>query len=332
MHEHALHSLVDFMVSYGACLATLTISISFWQLPHFSKASNFCPLCQATTVGENTWCNFRPDAPWRQTLWQSHTWRAWQGRSRSPFFSLSYTSALTVCLDYLHCKYLGSDQYQFGAVFEVLVRFVLPGAPDENLERVWEALQEAYRALRTPLQSRYRYINKLSMFIRKGYSKLRGKGGEIRHLGFALTLVFKKFMNAGLRVHREILYMLQANNTMERLLSENRTRWSFDAESAAQFATACSEMLSLQARVARHFAESGEQLFDMTPKCHFLQHLAIMSNGISPRVTWCWAGEDFMHRAQVLAQSSSRGIHCTRVMSKMIRKYRVALTMQFAEL
>ena len=123
----------------GLCLATLTISISFCSCHTFPKASNFCPLCQATTVGENTWCNFRPDAPWRQTLWQSHTWRAWQGRSRSPFFSLSYTSALTVCLDYLHCKYLGSDQYQFGAVFEVLVRFVLPGAPDENLERVWEA-------------------------------------------------------------------------------------------------------------------------------------------------------------------------------------------------
>ena len=41
-------------------------------------------------------------------------------------------------------------------------------------------------------------------------------------------------------------------------------------------------MFLLQARVARHFAESGERLFDMTPKCHFLQHLAIMAKGTQP--------------------------------------------------
>ena len=247
-------------------------------------------------------------------------------------FSLFYTSALTVSLDYLHCKYLGSDQYQFGAVLEMLTRFILKGTPEANLATIWEALQKAYDRLRTPLQSRFRYLNKLSMFIRAGYSKLRGKGGEIRHLGFALTIVFRRFMNKNLQVHREVLYMLEANNRMEKLLEENRTQWAFDAEPAMQFEEACEQMFLLQARVARHFAESGERLFDMTPKCHFLQHLAIMAKGISPRVTWCFAGEDMMQRVQTLAQSSSRGVHVTRVMAKMIRKYRLALKLQFQKL
>ena len=302
------------------------------KLPHFARVENFCPLCRATTTGERTWCNFRKDAPWRASVWQSHLWRAWRGRSTSAFFSLFYTSALTVSLDYLHCKYLGSDQYQFGAVLEMLTRFILKGTPEANLATIWEALQKAYDRLRTPLQSRFRYLNKLSMFIRAGYSKLRGKGGEIRHLGFALTIVFRRFMNKNLQVHREVLYMLEANNRMEKLLEENRTQWAFDAEPAMQFEEACEQMFLLQARVARHFAESGERLFDMTPKCHFLQHLAIMAKGISPRVTWCFAGEDMMQRVQTLAQSSSRGVHVTRVMAKMIRKYRLALKLQFQKL
>ena len=302
------------------------------KLPHFLRAKDFCPLCKASQKGEMTWCNFRANAPWRQTCWASHEWRSWSGRSTSSFFSLSYTSCLTVSLDYMHVKYLGCDQYQFGAVLELLTTTILGGSDEENLRTVWAALQTAYTELHTPPQARYRYLTKLSMFIRKGYSKLRGKAGELRHLGHALTLVFQKFMNPHLQVHREILLMLQANNFMERLLEENRFRYSLSTSDARRFEEACNSMLLLQASVARHFAEAGKQLFDVTSKCHLLQHLAMTAGGVNPRVTWCFSGEDMMQKMQCLAQSSSRGVHVTRVMSKMIRKYRIAMEMEFKKL
>ena len=297
------------------------------ELPHFARAANFCPLCQATKAGATTWCNFRQDAPWRATCWQSHTWRSWP--QRCALFDLSYTSCLTVCLDYMHVKYLGCDQYMFGAVLELLTTAIMGGAPEENLRAVWAALKDAYKQLHTPPQARYRYLNKLSMFTRKGYAKLRGKAGEIRHLGRALRVVFEKFYNPAIEVHREILLMLRFNNAMERILEENRFEYSLPPAAAQEFRQACDGMLLLQAKIARHFAESGCQLFDLTTKCHLLQHLGLLGGAISPRVTWCFSGEDFMQKSQCLAQACARGTPGHLVMPKMAGKYRVALQLQF---
>ena len=181
------------------------------ELPHFGRAENMCALCQATKSGPTTWCNFRRDAPWRATCWQATAWRSWPGRSKSPLFNLSYTSCLTIALDYLHVKYLGYDMYVFGSVLELSCRSILLESPEANLATVWRRLQAAYGRLKTPAQARYRYLTKLSMFMRNGYAKLRGKGAEVRHLGRALVLVFEEFYNNALQTHREILLMLQLN-------------------------------------------------------------------------------------------------------------------------
>ena len=301
------------------------------ELPHFGRATNMCCLCQATKTGPMTWCNYRPDAAWRTTCWTAAQWRAWEGRSKSPLFNLSYTSCMTVSLDYLHVKYLGCDMYSFGSVLELLCRSILPGSPEANLSLVWARLQSAYNRLRTPLQSRYRYLTKLSMFIRSGYSKLRGKGSEVRHLGRALCLVFQECHNEHLEVHREILLMLQLNAEMENILEANKDHYAFPGPEAARFTTACDSMLVLQSKIARAFAESGVQLFDLTSKTHLLQHLGMLARAISPRVTWCFAGEDFQKKAQQMAQAAVRGLKPSSVMVKIARKYRLALERQFAQ-
>ena len=248
-----------------------------------------------------------------------------------PLFSLSYTSCHTISLDFMHIKYLGVDQHIFGAVLELLTTIMLPKSAEENLKDVWAALQNAYRVLHTPPSARYRYLTKLTMFIRAGYAKLRGKASEVRHLGRALSRVFDDFMNDALQIHRDISRMLHFNIEMENILEQNRAKYALPEEEATRFARSCDAMLLLQERIARHFAISGSQLFNLTSKSHMLQHLGILARAINPRLTWCWSGEDFMQQTQALAQSAVRGVRATDVMTKMARKYRVGLHLKFAE-
>ena len=231
-----------------------------------------------------------------------------------PLFSLSYTSCHTISLDFMHIKYLGVDQHIFGAVLELLTTIMLPKSAEENLKDVWAALQNAYRVLHTPPSARYRYLTKLTMFIRAGYAKLRGKASEVRHLGRALSRVFDDFMNDALQIHRDISRMLHFNIEMENILEQNRAKYALPEEEATRFARSCDAMLLLQERIARHVAILG-----------------ILARAINPRLTWCWSGEDFMQQTQALAQSAVRGVRATDVMTKMARKYRVGLHLKFAE-
>ncbi|CAE7347940.1 unnamed protein product, partial [Symbiodinium sp. KB8] len=184
----------------------------------------------ATITGDTAYSDFRPTAKWRETCWTAAAWRSWNNRSRVPLFSLSYTSCHTISLDFMHIKYLGVDQHIFGAVLELLTTIMLPKSAEENLKDVWAALQNAYRVLHTPPSARYRYLTKLSMFIRAGYAKLRGKASEVRHLGRALSRVFDDFMNDALQIHRDISRMLHFNIEMENILEQNRAKYALPEE------------------------------------------------------------------------------------------------------
>ena len=81
------------------------------SLPRWSLAVGCCALCQCTKNGPHTWQDNRVNAPWTQTLWTALAWRTYANRSRNRLFSLPGVTGLTVALDYMHCKYLGSDQY-----------------------------------------------------------------------------------------------------------------------------------------------------------------------------------------------------------------------------
>ncbi|CAE7939702.1 unnamed protein product, partial [Symbiodinium necroappetens] len=120
-------------------------------------------------------------------------------------------TALAVGLDWLHCKYLGSDMYVYGSILKLLCFFMLPSAPIDNLQSVWADIKSLYRELGTPV--RYKYITKLTMFIpaKNPYPKLRGKGAEIKYLSDVMLKLWRKYMNPHLRVHQQIELMLRLN-------------------------------------------------------------------------------------------------------------------------
>ena len=183
-------------------------------LPRWNAVENPCPLCLCGRDGEYTWTDFTNTAKWLTRVWTARTWRAWPGRSKCRLFDLPGISVLTICMDYMHAKYLGLDQHQYGSIMYILCYIVLPGTPEENISVLWREIQMIYKRTKPP--TRYRYLNRLRMFVRaSGHPKLRGKAAEIRHFGPVLLEVWRKHMKPRLDTHRKIELMLSLNVRME---------------------------------------------------------------------------------------------------------------------
>ena len=88
----------------------------------------------------------------------------------------------------------------------------------------------------------------------------------------------------------------------------------------------------LQVLVESHFAnEGGPHLFTTTSKLHGLAHSGLLSKYVSPRLVWCFTGEDYMHHIQVLAQSCLAGTGPYLMGNKVASKMRNALHVQFSK-
>ena len=266
-------------------ISDLDYLVAILKLPNFNS-SRPCSLCRCSLSGANSWNDFSPEANWRNQLWTLSAWKAWAGRSRCPLFKLSYCSSLTIHLDFMHCKYLGVDQYTYASVLALLTCSILPDSPQQNLNVLWRMIKQYYQVNGAKFQ--YRYMNKLTIFLRKnGAPKLRGKAGEIRHFAPVILHLWTRFMSPDMEVHQKIKLLLKFWVQMEELITENREELAFPANDAQKFANACENMLTLHASLANHFAEEGTDLFTLTSKCHMLQLIALLARCVSPRLDTC---------------------------------------------
>ena len=301
--------------------------MSVLDLPN-SRSLQPCVLCKARKHAPNSWQDFRPNADWMGTMYTPEQWLAWDNKPTCPLFRLPNVTGLNVAYDWLHCKYLGSDQYMYAALLMLLCYHMLPGTPEANIRALWQDIQTVYREQNTPV--RFRYLNTLRMFVRlRGPPKLRGKGSEIKYLAGPMLRVWEKYMNAALQLHRDIRLMLQLNSMLETLLIEHRGDVSL-GEDAERFSEATHAFLLLLSKVSRRLAEDGgDVVMSVTEKNHFLQHSAMWAQYISPRLLWAFSGEDQQRRVQTLGKASVKGLGPSRAILKMVSRYRVALHFQF---
>ena len=234
-------------------------------------------------------------------------------------------------MDWMHAKYLGHDMMVYGSILSLLCNFVMVhmGTPLQCLQRIWQEIQVYYKRVSTPC--RYRYLNKLSMFMRKApqYPKLRGKAAEVKYLCGAMLHVFNKFHNPNVEVHRQALLYLKLNWQVEEMLVTFRDELSLPAAEAETFESLVNNMLLLLTAIASHLF--GDKLFGITQKAHFIQHLAMLSRHLNPRVVWCFMGEDMQKRMSGLGKTCVKCQGPGQTIGKMHQRYRVALQLQLAE-
>ena len=73
---------------------------------------------------------------------------------------------------------------------------------------------------------------------------------------------------------------------------------------------------------------AGAQLWAVTPKFHFLWHIAWFARFNSPRASWCYAFEDFVGKIQGSGMSCTVGTPMHNIPAKVFDNYMMALSLQ----
>ena len=299
---------------------------SVLQLPRWSKHENPCTLCLCKGGNQpGSWLDFRFEADWQGHMLSAKAWLQWDKKSQNPIFTAKGLTGISVGYDYMHCKYLGTDLVQYGAIMFLLTHEIMPKDKHENLKDLWSHLKAAQKSRSE--KHPFRYCNKMTMFVRKtGPHKLRAKAAEAKGFGKTLLNAWLVFSNPDDPVHKRITVMLKLNCKMEDIIDEHRDSMRFPDKVAEDFRKTCFSMFHLQHGLQMHFKEHGNtKLFNMTSKAHFLCHIAINSKHLNPRKTWCFQGEDQMRRVQRLAQSCLRRLNGMDATTKMVKHLRLAM-------
>ena len=296
------------------------------SLPRWSVNSGGCVNCRCTFAGPTTWQKFNSIQHILDMEWTAPTWKVWEGKSPCKLFSIPYVTATNVFLDYLHVKYLGSDQYMFAGVLWLLVFIIRDDTPANNLQYIWSRIKFWYKQLK--VRHQYHYFNRLTMFVRKsGGMKLRGRGAEVQGLTEVLLKIWEEECNPSMEVHRMVLAMLRHNHKMEDILQEHKNETALPRDAAKDFVNSAFAMAQLNHLLFDHFKdeEGIPAIFVITLKLHCVLHIALHAHEISPRLTWNFTGEDEMGILKVLGQNCCRGVQPQDVCGKMLLHWRFAM-------
>lgn len=281
-----------------------------------------CSLCRCN-ASDTPWTDGRQTAAWRRTIWGATDWAA-SRPDRHPLFKLQGVSILSFVPDVLHTMHLGTYQYAFASVLKTLTHYSMGGTIEQNLAQVWESIRSYYREHNVPV--RFSDI-KPSMYAGTdaSFPTLKGKAAEVRHLAAPLLFTFEKYMTPRNEQHKLMRVLLQIAVRLEQLLDDNKTAVRFPAADAGEWAKGCAAFVQINAALAHHFHGQGVFLFHHTIKFHYMLHLGLLGADINPRVAWCYAGEDLMHRTKLLVQKCTRGTPAHLVVAKAMAKYAVGL-------
>ena len=270
-------------------------------LPNSTTKAEPCGLCRCTYAGSNSWLDNRQVAPWRSSLLSNTDWTTWWSTT-CPLLQLPRFSALSFAYDLMHCLYLGALQYIYGSVFFLLAHDCLNLEPLANLKTVWQFIQDIQKEDATRHRYRHR-LDKLSMFVKKGYPKLKGKAADIKGLDLAMQKCWLIFMDTSLVQHIQIAALLQLNLEIGTLLDSSSPKFGFMAVPPVQrhiLVEKSLQMTQLHVELSEHYQGQNRALFNVTTKFHFCAHIITyqLANTVHPFVTWCFKGESMMKSMQ----------------------------------
>ena len=311
------------------------------DLEHFNLELNLpnpnsnapCALCPANTT----------DRPMHEYRTGRMRWMA-DIYSRARFFATRWCThaifhdvhggiySATVFPDWLHTKHLGTDAYFYGSVLWMLVYMLLPGTPQENMNTVLAEIKTHYTRLAIP----YRYQNiKLSMFCDRQdppgtHPKLKGRGAEIRYVGFALQVIWERYMDRSNTQQVQVLVALNASVAAEQILIDHKHCFCFSSDVGRQFKNhVFAFLVAFNALGSFYSRVLNVKLFDLTVKAHYLAHLGLIGEYCNPRLGWAYSGEDLMHHCQRLMSMCCKGTKPLITAEKFAERYAMGMHLKF---
>ena len=291
---------------YAAVLFSNNCDLDFihktWRLENCNNQETPCTWCRASLSPEANWRDFKERAPWTSTIYSATDWLA-AHPNHVTFFDLLFIGIWSLSPDWMHCKYLGLDQYFFGSVLKMLVFTIMGGEPFDNMREIWTELREYFKEHKVP--NCYRLIT-INMFNNQDFPRLKGRAAELRHLGEALLHVFDMYMNTGDELHKYVKTTLKMNIKLEEMLDDHEG-WNFQGADYTKLIKLAHGFL-IGYNACQASAKRRELLlFNVTIKSHMLLHCVYRSNLIHPKYVWCFGGEAFMKIMKKLHSSCTDG-------------------------
>ena len=186
---------------------------------------------------------------------------------------------------------------------------------------VWESVQNFYRVNATPCRlSRLT----LSMVQHEPFPRLACKAMEMRHLLPAVEHFLQAWVANPMVPWFHFLVKMSCG--LDNIVFSNKSMVLTVQERHA-LREGIFKYNQALTKFAWHFHERGMAFCNFTVKNHYLCHMALdaAKTGVSPRLAFCYEGEDFMSLIKKLCGASNRGVESAKLIDKIIPKYLLGL-------
>ena len=157
---------------------------------------------------------------------------------------------------------------------------------------------------------------------------LKGKAAEVKSLGKPLLALWEEKMHVVSKTHRLVRLALKATVDMEAVLDRSVGKYRLQGADAKLFKDSAFQFAACLTALGQHFHPRAIFLYHYTLKTHYCLHIALDCEQLNPRASWCYQGEDAMHKIRLLVQSCYRGVPLESLASKVMLKYIVALSFE----
>ena len=335
--------------SDGRLLAGAALADSWWavlwifkgDLDHFANHLGLehwatdtpCPWCRADRT-DALWTDFRDGAPWKQTVWTGALWRAAARPQRHPVFQLPYFSIANIAIDVLHVLSLGVAQHIAGSVLHTLCWETLSGRPANNLQRVWDGIQDFYIAHNVTTQ-----LSKLtfSMFCdanapHSRFAMATTKGKETEYLCLALEHVWAEQCDPTSAHDISVATVLGSVAAIYNLARTPAQGSVCQLDHAAwrELVAAVDTLLLHFTALANHASARGVLRWNVAVKHHILWHWAQQARVLHPCRSACYIDEHFCGVVATICKSSTAGKRIARVGETVLFKWQTGVLLQCA--
>ena len=160
------------------------------------------------------------------------------------------------------------------------------------------------------------------------FPRLKSKAAETRHLCGALLYAFEQTMNAGNAQHKTAKLLLGLAGSIEELIDDHKDEYRLSVSVAANWKKLCQGFVQVNAKLGHHYHPQKIMLFHFTIKFHYLLHIAMLGQGLNPRLGWCYCGENMMQVCKSIVQASHLGSPPPLVVNKVMTRYARGLSLK----
>lgn len=125
--------------------------------------------------------------------------------------------------------------------------------------------------------------------------------------------------------YRRVDLALRLSQRMDEIVHRTTFEWNVSGADWVELRSTGTGFFRVYNQVALDAIERGQLLFDITSKLHYLKHCILQAQHLHPSISWCYSGEDYMHRARTLTQSCVKGNPVARVSLKFLEKWRFSM-------